>query len=178
MLGEVVPGFEVAVRDDAGANLPDGEVGQLWVRGGARALGYFREMDRTQETFRGPWVVTGDLVSRDPDGYFTYHGRGDDVLKVAGKWFSPTEVEDCLLAHPAVAECAVVGVPSPDGLVKPHAFVVPKAEIAADEALGRALADHVARALQPYKAPRTVRFLETLPRTHLGKVDRGKLRAL
>jgi benzoate-CoA ligase family protein len=176
-LGEVVPGFEVRVRDDAGADLPDGEVGKLWVSGGARALGYFREQEKSQETFRGPWVVTGDLVSRDADGYFTYHGRGDDVLKVAGKWFSPTEVEDCLLRHPAVAECAVVGVPSPDGLVKPHAFVVAKPGCSGDEALGRTLSDHVAATLQPYKAPRTVRFVESLPRTHLGKVDRGKLRS-
>jgi benzoate-CoA ligase family protein len=172
-LGRVVDGFEVRVRDDGGADLPDGEVGWLWVRGGARAWGYWREMEKTQTTFRGEWVVTGDLVSRDADGYFTYQGRGDDVLKVGGKWFSPAEVEACLLGHPAVAECAVVGVVDAAGLTKPHAWVIAKAPRAglADE-----LREHVARSLAPYKAPREVHVVEALPRTHLGKIDRGALR--
>ncbi|MEO7974667.1 MAG: benzoate-CoA ligase family protein, partial [Thermoanaerobaculia bacterium] len=116
-LGEVVPGFDVRVRDGDGNDLPDGEIGALWVRGGARAWGYFREMDKTQATFRGEWVVPGDLVSRDADGFFTYQGRGDDVFKVAGKWFSPAEVEGTLLRHPQVAECAVVAIADSNGLL-------------------------------------------------------------
>lgn len=176
-LGEVVPGFEVRVRDDAGEELPDGETGLLWVRGGARAAGYFREHDKSLATFRGEWVVTGDLVTRSPDGYFTYQGRGDDVLKVGGKWFSPAEVESCLAAHPAVAECAVVAVANEEGLVKPHAFVVLRPGHEASEDLVQALQDHVARSLQPYKTPRSIRFLtDDFPRTHLGKIDRAKLR--
>jgi len=175
-LGRVVEGFEIAVRGDVGRDLPDGEVGWLWVRGGARAWGYWREMDKTQETFRGEWVVTGDLVSRDADGYVTYQGRGDDVLKVAGKWFSPAEVEACLLRHPAVGECAVVGVAGDDGLVRPHAWVLPKSPGPADADLERQLADFVATELLPYKAPRRVHLVADLPRTHLGKIDRGRLR--
>jgi len=172
-LGRVVEGFEIAVRDEEGRDLPDGEVGWLWVRGGARARGYWREMEKTQTTFRGEWVVTGDLISRDADGFVTYQGRGDDVLKVAGKWFSPAEVEACLLRHPAVAECAVVGVAGDDGLTRPHAWVIAR-DSAAD--LERELADFVARELLPYKAPRRIHLVTALPRTHLGKIDRGRLR--
>lgn len=172
-LGEPVPGFEIRVCLSDGRELPDGEIGELWVRGGARALGYFREHDKSQQTFRGEWVVTGDLVSRSPDGVFTYQGRGDDVFKVAGRWFSPGEVEDCLLRHPAVAECAVVGQEDENGLVKPQAVVVARERRAG---LDRELADFVARELAPFKAPRSVRFVDALPRTHLGKIDRGALR--
>lgn len=174
-LGEVVPGFEVRVRDDEGRDLPDGEIGALWVRGGARAWGYVREMDKTQATFRGEWVVPGDLVSRDAEGFFTYHGRGDDVFKVSGRWFSPAEVEGTLLRHPAVAECAVIGVPDANGLQKPQAWVIPKCET---PGLDRELADFVARELLPYKAPRKVKLVTELPRTHLGKIDRGALKRL
>ncbi len=172
-LGEVVPGFEARVCLPDGRELPDGETGELWVRGGARALGYFREHDKSQRTFRGEWVVTGDLVARSPDGHFTYQGRADDVFKVAGRWFAPAEVEDCLLRHPAVAECAVVGREDESGLVKPHAVVVARER---REGLERELADFVARELAPFKAPRSVRFVEALPRTHLGKIDRAALR--
>ncbi len=180
-LGETVAGFEVRVRDDEGRDLPDGEIGALWVRGGARAWGYWREMDKTQATFRGEWVVPGDLVSHDSDGFFTYHGRGDDVFKVAGRWFSPAEVEGTLLRHPAVSECAVVGVVDENGLLKPQAWVIPKTaapreEPAPEPDLARRLADFVAQELLPYKAPRTVHLVAELPRTHLGKIDRGALK--
>jgi benzoate-CoA ligase family protein len=172
-LGEVVPGFEVRVRDDAGSDLPDGEIGALWVRGGARAWGYFREMEKSQATFRGDWVVPGDLVSRDVDGFFTYQGRGDDVFKVAGRWFSPAEVEGTLLRHPQVAECAVVGIVDDNGLLKPHAWVIAKRT---SPELAHELSDFVARELLPFKAPRVVHLVEDLPRTHLGKIDRGALK--
>ncbi len=173
-LGRVVDGFEIRVRDEEGLDLPDGETGWLWVRGGARAIGYFREHEKSMATFRGEWVVTGDLVARDRDGFVTYQGRGDDVLKVAGKWFSPAEVEACLLRHPEVAECAVVGVVDRDGLTKPHAWVIARAS---RSGLARELSDFVARELQLYKAPREVHLVDDLPRTHLGKIDRGKLRS-
>ncbi len=161
------------MRDDAGRDLPDGEIGALWVRGGARAWGYFREMDKTQAAFRGEWVVPGDLVSRDADGFFTYQGRGDDVFKVAGRWYSPAEVEGTLLRHPQVAECAVVGIVDENGLLKPHAWVIPRQSV---PDLAQALADFVARELLPYKAPRVVHLVAELPRTHLGKIDRGALK--
>jgi benzoate-CoA ligase family protein len=172
-LGTVVPGFEVKVCDDGGRALPAGETGWLWVRGRSRAIAYWQQMDKTMEGFRGDWYVSGDLITMDADGYVTYAGRGDEMLKVGGKWLAPQEVEGCLLQHSAVAEAAVVGVPDGNGLVKPHAFVVARAPHAglADE-----LKAFVRDRLEPYKHPREVVFLDTLPRTHLGKVDRGKLR--
>jgi benzoate-CoA ligase family protein len=172
-IGQVVPGFEVQVRDDEGRDVPPGEVGALWVRGDSRAIGYWQQMDKTRDAFRGEWYVSGDLVSRDQDGYLSYCGRADDMLKVGGKWLSPQEVEGCLLQHPAVKEAAVVGVATTDGLIKPHAFVVARHETAT---LGEELKAFVRERLEAYKAPREIVFLESLPRTHLGKVDRGRLR--
>ena len=146
--------------------------------GGSRALGYWQQLDKSQTCFRGEWVVTGDLVRRDPDGYYSYGGRADELLKVSGKWLSATEVEGCLLQHPAVSQVAVVGVTDANGLVKPHAWVVPREP---HQHLAAALADElkafVRDRLEPYKCPREVIFVESLPTTHLGKVDRGRLRA-
>ena len=174
-LGTVVPGFDVRVCDEDGQQLADGEVGLLWVRGGSRAIGYWQLMESNQRVFRGEWVVTGDLVRRDPDGTFTHCGRADDMLKVSGKWLSPQEVESCLLQHPAVKECAVVGVTDDRGLVKPHAFVVADggSTVLADE-----LRAFVRDRLDAYKHPREVLFLDALPRTHLGKVDRNRLKRM
>ncbi|MGH8998043.1 MAG: class I adenylate-forming enzyme family protein, partial [Acidimicrobiia bacterium] len=160
------------VRDASGSDVPDGEVGRLWVRGDSRALGYWQDRAATADAFRGEWVVGGDMVRRDPDGFISYVGRSDDALKVGGKWLLPTEVEDCLVAHPAVAEAAVVGVADPSGLVKPVAFVVPAAAPPDEETLRR----HCLDRLEPYKHPRRVFVVDALPRTHLGKVDRGALR--
>jgi benzoate-CoA ligase family protein len=172
-LGTVVPSFEVKVCDDDGRELPDGEVGMLWVRGNSRAIGYWQQMDKTSAAFRGEWYVSGDLIRRDGDGYFTYCGRADDLLKVGGKWLAPQEVEGCLLQHPLVKEVAVVGIEDANGLTKPHAFVVATEQRAG---LAEELQAFARERLEPYKAPRVVRFLDVLPRTHLGKVDRGKLR--
>jgi benzoate-CoA ligase family protein len=173
-LGEVVPGFEIKVMDEEGREVPDGTMGHLWVRGGSRALGYWQQLDKSQTCFRGEWVVTGDLVRRDADGYFTYGGRADELLKVSGKWLSATEVEGCLLQHPAVSQAAVVGVADASGLVKPHAWVIPRER---REGLAEELKAFVCERLEPYKCPRQVIFVDSLPTTHLGKVDRGKLRA-
>ena len=175
-LGRAVLGFDVRVCDDDGRDLPPGEVGALWVRGASRALGYWQQAERTAAAFKGEWYVTGDLVSRDAEGYFTYAGRGDDMLKIAGKWVAPAEVEDCLLAHEAVKECAVVGLTDTHGLTKPCAFVVLQAGSAAGDLLAEELKAFVRQRLAPYKYPREVTFMEALPRTHLGKVDRGQLR--
>ncbi len=174
-LGKVVPGFEIKVCDPQGRELPDGEVGELWVRGGSRAIGYWRNQRRSEAAFRGEWFVGGDLVRRDADGFVTYCGRGDDVLKVAGRWLAPQEVESCLMQHPAVAECAVVGIENEDGLTKPFAFVVAR-ESAID--LGDELKRHCLAHLEAYKHPRRVILLADFPRTHLGKVDRAALKAL
>jgi benzoate-CoA ligase family protein len=180
-LGRAVPGFEVAVRDDDGRDLPDGEVGRLWVRGGSRAIGYWQDLEKSAEAFRGEWFVGGDMVRRDADGFIHYVGRSDDALKVGGKWLLPAEVEDCLAQHPAVGEAAVVGVPKASGLVEPVAFVVPAAGTpieAGGGALEAELQRHCLERLEPYKHPRRVLTLAEMPRTHLGKVDRGALKRL
>lgn len=174
-LGKVVPGFEVRVCDDGGHELPRGEVGWLHVRGDSRATAYWRQMEQTRWAFRGEWYVSGDMIAMDPEGWVTYHGRGDDMLKVGGKWLSPAQLESCLMAHPAVAEVAVVGVPTADGLVKPHAFVRPAPGARPGPELEAELQGWARDRLEPFKYPRRVVFLDDFPRTHLGKVDRGKL---
>jgi len=171
-LGRTVPGFEVKVCDDEGRELPPGETGWLWVRGGSRAIGYWQDLEKTNRSFRGEWYVSGDLVAKDRDGFFTYSGRGDELLKVAGKWLAPQEVEGCLLQHPAVAEVAVVGRRDANGLVKPIAFVAAREPA---PGLAEELKAFVRERLDAYKHPREVILVEALPRTHLGKVDRGKL---
>jgi benzoate-CoA ligase len=145
------------------------------VRGDSRAICYWQNLEQTAEAFRGEWFVGGDLVSRDADGYVTYCGRADDVLKVAGKWLVPQEVESCLMTHPAVKECAVVGVENEEGLTKPYAFVLPAGE---QPDLEQSLKDFALERLAAYKHPRRVIVLDELPRTHLGKIDRGKLKTM
>jgi benzoate-CoA ligase family protein len=172
-LGKVVDGFEVRICDEDGREVADGDVGWLWVRGNSRAICYWHEMEKTKQAFRGEWYVSGDMLRKDPDGYFIYCGRGDDMLKVGGKWLAPAEVENCLLKHPAVQECAVVGVPDDHGLVKPYAYVLTQAK---NDGLAEELKAFVREKLEPYKAPREVFLVDSLPRTHLGKIDRGKLR--
>jgi acyl-coenzyme A synthetase/AMP-(fatty) acid ligase len=171
-LGRVVPGFEVRLCDADGRDVGDGEVGTLWVKGESRAIGYWQQMDDTMQAFRGEWYVSGDMLRRNPDGTYTYCGRSDDMLKVSGKWVAPGELENCLLTHPAVREVAIVGVKNADGLVKPCAFVVATSP---STALAEELKAFAKSRLEPYKYPREVVFLDTLPRTHLGKVDRGAL---
>lgn len=172
-LGRVVPGFEIAVRDEDGADVAPGEVGRLWVRGESRGLGYHHDADGTAQVFRGEWVVSGDLVSRDTDGYVTHRGRADDAAKVKGQWFRPQELEGCLLEHPEVRACAVVTAADDTGLLRPVAFVE-VTDIVSESDLQTWVIDR----LDAYKHPRTVVFVENLPQTHLGKVDRGALRKM
>lgn len=179
-LGKVVPGFDVKLCDADDHEVADGEIGTLWVKGDSRAIGYWQQMDDTIRAFRGEWYVSGDMLRRNGDGTFTYCGRSDDMLKVSGKWLAPGELENCLLTHPAVREVAVVGVKNPDGLVKPCAFVVvaspsPPSSTSSSAGLAEELQTFARARLEPYKYPREVIFLDALPRTHLGKVDRGAL---
>jgi acyl-coenzyme A synthetase/AMP-(fatty) acid ligase len=171
-LGRVVPGFEVKLCDADDREVADGEIGLLWVKGDSRAIGYWQQMDDTRRAFRGEWYVSGDMLRRNADGTFTYCGRSDDMLKVGGRWLSPGELENCLLTHAAVREVAVVGVRNAEGLVKPCAYVVSESPSAA---LARELQELAKSRLEPYKYPREVIFLDGLPRTHLGKVDRAAL---
>ena len=172
-IGKVVEGFDVRVCDDDGNDIPPNEVGALHVRGNSMAIGYWQNMEKTKAHFLGDWYRTGDMVSRDEEGWFTYCGRGDELLKVSGKWLAPGEVENCLLQHPSVKECAVVGKEDENGLIKPRAYVVVTEKT---EGLESALQQFVKETIEPYKYPREVLLLDTLPRTHLGKVDRADLR--
>ncbi len=178
-LGLAVPGFDVRVCDDEGRELPRGETGFLWVRGASRAIAYWHEMDKTQQVFRGEWYASRDMVRQDADGFFYYCGRDDDMLKVGGRWLAPAEVENCLQQHSNVAEVAVVGVPDAQGLVKPWAYVVARScPVDARASFAEDLRAFALGRLEPYKAPRQVVVLEAMPRTHLGKIDRGQLRRM
>ena len=174
-LGRVVPGYTARVVGEDGTPQPDGSVGLLEVSGGTVAFEYHGAPEKTAATFVGEGTVrSADLFVRDVDGYFYYRGRADDLLKVAGVWVAPSEIESCLLAHPDVLECAVVGYTS-EGLVRPRAFVVIRdgASVTAAELQALARAE-----LSPHKYPRDVRFVGSLPRTANGKLDRRALRAM
>ena len=173
--GVAVPGYALRIIDDAGADLPDGEIGELLVQGPSAAEGYWNQRDKTRRTFRGEWVATGDKYLRDAEGYYRYQGRADDMFKVSGIWVSPFEVETALMSHPSVQEAAVVGRQDEDGLVKPMAFVVLKPGVA--EADYEALKEHVKAAAGPWKYPRWVSAVEDLPKTATGKIQRFKLRS-
>ncbi|WP_204052615.1 AMP-binding enzyme, partial [Microbispora siamensis] len=170
-LGEVVPGYRARVVDHDGNEVPDGEVGRLEITGEPVALGYWREPDKSAATFVAEHTVrSSDLVVRRSDGSFEYRGRVDDLLKIGGVYVAPAEIENCLRTHPAVLECAVVGYQE-DGLTRSRAYVVRRGEVTADE-----LRDFVKERLAPRKYPRDVRFVDALPHTSSGKVDRRALR--
>lgn len=174
-LGQAVPGFTIKLADDEGVPVPRGELGRLWVRGDSRAICYWQRAEESHEAFRGPWFASGDKLYEDEDGYFVYCGRGDDMMKVGGKWLAPLEVEDCLLRHPAVRECAVVPEIDEAGLTKPKAFVLAAEN---SEGLAEELKAHTLEHLEAYKHPRSIVFVDEMPRTHLGKIDRARLKAM
>jgi benzoate-CoA ligase family protein len=174
--GSAVPGYELKIVDDAGKLVPDGETGNLWVRGASAFERYWKIPELTARTRHGDWVVTGDKFTRDSNGYYQYRGRADDMLKVAGMWVSPMEVENALLGHPLVAECAVVGEADARGLMYAVAHVVLRAEGEGSEKLGQEICAHVRARLVNYKVPREVRFCRELPKTVTGKIQRFLLR--
>ncbi len=174
--GQVIPGYEARVQRADGEPAAVDEVGDLLVRGPSTAGFYWRRQAATEHTFRGEWVFTGDRYSIDADGYYTNHGRSDDLLRVSGHWVSPLEVESVLLRHAAVRECAVVARADGDGLVKPCAYVVCADGAVAAPALADELKAFAKDALAPYKYPRWVEFIPELPKTSTGKIQRFKLR--
>lgn len=174
--GKPVPGFEIKIVDDNGDVSPRGEVGNLMVKGETTALAYLHQYARSQRTFRGEWLFTGDKYFIDEDGYYWHAGRSDDMLKVGGIWVSPMEVESALIAHPAVVECAVVGFNDPSELVKPKAFVVLAKEFTASDALATELIGYTQEKLAAYKRPRWIEFVDELPKTATGKIQRFRLR--
>ncbi|MCY1054754.1 benzoate-CoA ligase family protein [Nannocystis sp. SCPEA4] len=175
--GVPVPGYELRLVDDDGQTLTGAVEGALWVNGPTAAAAYFNDRERSLHTFHGPWTRTGDRYARDADGYYTYCGRADDMLKVGGIWVSPFEVESALAAHPEVLEAAVVGHADADDLIKPKAFVVARDPGRAGPELVAALQQFVKDRLAPYKYPRWIEFVAELPKTATGKIQRFRLRA-
>ena len=173
--GWPVPGYTLALRDEDGAPVADGETGDLYIQGPSAALMYWGNRAKSRETFQGAWTKSGDKYVRDADGSYTYAGRSDDMLKVSGIYVSPFEVESTLVQHEAVLEAAVIGVPDAQGLTKTKAFVVLKAGLQVSE---EALQAFVKTRLAPYKYPRSIAFLAELPKTATGKIQRFKLRDL
>jgi acyl-coenzyme A synthetase/AMP-(fatty) acid ligase len=173
--GQLIPGYQARVVDEDGNDVPPGEVGDLWIRAPSAASMYWNQHERTKATFVGEWLKTGDKYAVEPDGFYRYEGRSDDMLKVGGIWVSPMEVEAALLEHPEVAECAVVGAPDTDGLIKPRAYVVPR-NPPANADLTHTLQDWVKGRLAPFKYPRTIEYVDELPKTATGKIQRYRLR--
>ncbi len=173
--GRPVPGYEIALRGEGGAAVPDGDPGDLYIQGPSSALMYWGNRAKTRETFQGGWTKSGDKYIRNPDGTYTYCGRSDDMLKVSGVYVSPFEVEATLVQHPAVLEAAVIGKEDAEGLTKTKAFVVvkPGNQVSEDE-----LKSFVKERLAPFKYPRIIEFVDELPKTATGKIQRFKLRAL
>ncbi|MEA2937003.1 MAG: 4-hydroxybenzoate-CoA ligase [Alphaproteobacteria bacterium] len=176
--GRPVPGYDIRIVDESGRDVPEGELGELIVRGPSAGEGYWNQRAKSRRTFVGEWTYTGDKYLRDADGYYHYCGRTDDMFKVSGMWVSPFEVEAALVSHEAVLEAAVIGKKDADGLVKPKAFIVLRNGYAADAGLLETLKIHVKDHAGLWKYPRWIDVRRDLPRTATGKLQRYKLREL
>ena len=171
-----VPGYELSLKDQDGKDVADGGEGILWVRGDSNTPLYWNRPDKTAEGIRdGGWVYTGDRFARDADGFYFFRGRADELVKISGQWVYPTEVELCLADHPAVRECAVLALELPDRRMTLKAFVVLNDTACDAEAATKTLQDYVKQKLLPYKYPRIIQFMDDLPKTGTGKIDRQTL---
>jgi len=176
--GVAVDGYDLKLVDETGNDVVDNEMGEMLVCGDSAANGYWNQREKTRNTFVGKWTHTGDKYVRRKDGVYTYCGRTDDMFKVSGIWVSPFEVEDALLSHPKVLEAAVIPAEDENGLIKPKAFVVLKdrRENDGSRALYEELKVHVKRTVGPWKYPRWIEFIDSLPKTATGKIQRFMLR--
>jgi 4-hydroxybenzoate-CoA ligase len=174
--GRPVPGYDIRLVDEKGGDVDDGEVGEMLVKGPSAGDGYWNQRDRSRATFEGGWTRTGDKYIRDADGFYTYQGRSDDMFKVSGIWVSPFEVESALVGHEAVLEAAVVPKQDADGLLKPKAFIVLKPGRSAANGLPEELKERVKAKAGMWKYPRWIEFVDVLPKTATGKIQRFKLR--
>jgi benzoate-CoA ligase len=174
--GQIVPGYEALIVDGDGRPARPGDIGSLLVKGDSTCSGYWNQHERTKETMAGPWIRTGDEYSQDEEGFFWHAGRSDDMLKVGGIPVSPVEIENTLLAHPAVREAGVVGCADEDELVKPLAYVALREGVVGTPELAAELQNFVRSRIAEYKRPRWVVFVDELPRTATGKTQRFKLR--
>jgi acyl-coenzyme A synthetase/AMP-(fatty) acid ligase len=174
--GKRVPGYEIALRDSDGRDVSDDQEGILWVRGDSNAPCYWNRPDKTAETMReGGWIYTGDRFVRDAEGFYFFRGRADDLVKISGQWVYPLEVELCLANHPMVRECAVLAAEGVDRLTILKAFVVLSDGVSGSVDTTQKLQDYVKGRLLPYKYPRVVTYLDDLPKTGSGKIDRQSL---
>ncbi|MHC4959577.1 MAG: benzoate-CoA ligase family protein [Planctomycetota bacterium] len=174
--GKPFMGYDVRLVGEDGSEVRRGDVGNLWVRGETASLSYLHRYEESRRTFRGEWLVTGDKYYCDEDGYYWHAGRSDDMMKVGGIWVSPVEVESTLISHEAVVECAVVAERDSAELVKPLAFVVLKEGVEASEELAETLIAYCREEMADYKRPRRIEFVDELPKTATGKIQRFKLR--
>jgi 4-hydroxybenzoate-CoA ligase len=174
--GKAVPGYRLRLVGEDGHEVADGEIGEMLVDGPSASVGYWNQRAKSRATFEGAWTRTGDKYVRDGEGYYRICGRTDDMFKVSGIWVSPFEVESALVSHPAVLEAGVVPKEDEDGLVKPKAFVVLKAGQSPD-GLYDELKEHVKAKIGKWKYPRWIAFVDSLPKTATGKIQRFKLRA-
>lgn len=174
--GKPAEGYEIKIVDDDGRPVTRGETGNLLVKGETAALYYLHQSERSRRTFLGEWLATGDRFRVDDDGYYWYVGRSDDMLKVGGIWVSPLEIENTLTAHDAVRESAVIGHPDRSDLIKPKAFVVLHAGYSPSKEMAQELIAYCARELAAFKRPRWIEFVDELPRTATGKLQRSRLR--
>ncbi|HEV8589072.1 MAG TPA: AMP-binding protein, partial [Pyrinomonadaceae bacterium] len=177
-LGRIVEGYEAKIVDGEGNEVPNREMGTLRIKGDSAALCYWNAHEKSKETFAGDWCTTGDQFHVDPSGYYWYHGRTDDMLKVGGIFVAPAEIENCLLQHEALLECAVVGHEDDGGLVKPKAFVVVREGRERSDQLANEIKEFVRERLALYKYPRWVEFVDSLPKNDRGKVDRKLLKTV
>ena len=175
--GQVVPGYEARIVHDDGRPVLIGEIGNLLIKGDSTCAYYWNQHEKTKQTIQGEWIRTGDKYHQDEDGFYWYDGRTDDMLKAGGIWVSPIEIESVLIDHDAVQECAVIGRDDGDGLSKPFAYVVLRAQVSGSPELAAALQQFVRERLADYKRPRGVEFVPELPKTATGKLQRFKLRA-
>jgi benzoate-CoA ligase family protein len=174
--GVEVPNYEAKIVDDSGGPIPDGELGNLWVKGQSAFAAYWGKPELTALTKLGDWVVTGDKFTRDADGYYHYGGRTDDMMKVSGMWVSPGEVENALLAHPMIAEAAVVARADSVGFLRAAAYVVLRGGIEAGPHLTSEIQQWLKGRLVSYKCPQEIHYLDELPKTATGKIQRFRLR--
>jgi acetyl-CoA synthetase len=171
-----VPGYEIALKDGDGRDVADNEEGILWVRGDSSTPLYWNRPDKSAETIReGGWIYSGDRFVRDSDGFYFFRGRADDLVKISGQWVYPLEVELCLAEHPEVRECAVFAVELPDRRMTLKAIVVMNERAFDESEATKTLQDFVKQRLLPYKYPREIKFIDELPKTGTGKIDRQAL---
>jgi benzoate-CoA ligase family protein len=174
--GQIMPGYEARIVDENGRDVPDGEIGSLLIKGDSVCACYWNQHEKTKETIQGHWIRTGDKYYRDPDGYYWYVGRNDDMMKVKGMWVSPIEIESVLLEHPMVQEAAAIGNPDGNELVKPAAYIVLKDNTNNSPQMIEEIRQHLLGKLAAFKCPQTFEVVNELPKTATGKIQRYKLR--